>query len=304
MRHNTDRPLSRGLIKLAFRILLGEQRAHYQDWFPWLCLDPPQPLGDGKIRYKGQLIAPLMRSIDVLDPNLASELIVIGSGPSVSDARIDRIGPKTAILLNGALTLCSSHGLDPLAVVIEDERFVWRHFAIMKEAVGPQTVILMSPSVIRALCELDVDWLKGRRIVLIDNLRKPYLLQKRRDIEIATLPHVRMSHYGAGLSLIPDQGVLQGGSVAVTALQFALFWHPKKISFLGVDINNANMPRFYEESDRQAYSGILAAKQRILDHFKLGAMIAEERGIKLVTYSRHSALRDINIPFSDELFNF
>lgn len=296
-----DRPLRRGLIKVLFRILLGARRAHYQDWFPWLSLDLPSHPGKGEIRYKGKHVAKLLGSMDVLDPAVASEIIVIGSGPSVSDADLGLIGRETVVLLNGAVKLCSSHGLEPVAVVVEDERFVWRHFDMMKANISPYTAIFMSPAVIRAVCERDKAWLSGKRIVLVDSLRKPYRFPKREYGNLVNLPYVRMACENTGLSLSPDQGVFQAGSVAVTALQYALFWHPKKISFLGVDINSANLPRFYENASSYAYSGVLGAKQRILDHFRLGFELANEHGIDMVTYSANSALREIGIPFSDRL---
>jgi len=301
MRKNADRPLIRALFKIVCSVAFGRARAHYQNWLPGLSLTLPQQGANGEIRHRGVRVAALFPSDILLVPSQSSEILIIGSGPSVANAAINAIAPKTAFLLNGAINLISSHGIEPFAVAIEDERFVWRHFETMRAHVSHEVTTLMSPAVIRAVCELDPAWLEDRRIVLINDIRKPYLVRKRSSNELSALSYVLISSTGAGFSLLPDQGVFQGGSVAITAFQFAISRRPSRISFLGVDINNAEMPRFYERLGEQAYSGVSIAKQRILDHLQVGLTVAVEEGIEVVTYSSISALREIGISYDRRL---
>jgi hypothetical protein len=301
MRKNADRPLTRVLIKLVCSVAFGRARAHYQSWLPGLSLALPQQGDDGEIRYKGKRVATLFPSDIMLLSSQSSEIVIIGSGPSVSNAAVETLVPRTAFLLNGAISLISTYGIVPFAIAIEDERFVWRHFEAMKACVSGDVTTLMSPAVIRAVCELDPAWLANKRIVLINDIRKPYRAKKRSSGELSNLSFVRISSTGAGASLCPDQGVFQGGSVAITAFQFAISRRPSKIGFLGVDINNAKMPRFYERVGEQAYSGIATAKQRILDHLHIGLTVAAEQGVEVVTYSAISALREIGISYDQRL---
>jgi hypothetical protein len=191
--------------------------------------------------------------------------------------------------LNGALHLLPSVITKPLAVAIEDERFVWRHFDLLKR-IPTGCVCLLSVSVIRAICELDRTWLRDRPIVLIDNLRKPYGVARRDTAELRKLNYVRLSEDGdVGFSDDPFAGIFQAGSVAVSAAQFAVSWTPRSIGFVGIDLSNADEPRYYETTDK-AYSGIVAAQQRIVDHLVLARNIAAERGIHVVNHSPVSAL--------------
>jgi hypothetical protein len=74
------------------------------------------------------------------------------------------------ILLNGAATLADR--IHPLAVMVEDERFVFRHMEMLSGL--PRDIPLMlSSAVLRAMVELDSRVLTGRPIALIDNLTKP-----------------------------------------------------------------------------------------------------------------------------------
>ncbi len=148
----------------------------------------------------------------------------------------------------------------------------------------------MSVSVIRAICELNRTWLRDRPIVLIDNVRKPYGVARRDTADLRKLPYVRLSEDGdVGFSEDPFAGIFQAGSVAVSAAQFAVAWRPRSIGFVGIDLSNADEPRYYETTDK-AYSGIVAAQKRIVDHLIMTRNIAAESGIEVVNHSPISAL--------------
>ncbi|MQX65605.1 glycosyl transferase [Sinorhizobium meliloti] len=284
----SNRPFSRSCIKIAVRLLLGRSRAHVQDWFPGLNLELATADRDGTIQYRGELVGRLTSPLRALEEKPANVLIV-GSGPSVARCDLTRAAGSSCLLLNGALHLFPSVIAKPLAIAIEDERFVWRHFDLVKR-IPAGCICLLSVSVIRAICELDRTWLRNRQIVLIDNVRKPYGVARRDTAELRKLPYVRLSEDGdVGFSEDPFAGIFQAGSVAVSAAQFAVAWRPRSIGFVGIDLSNADEPRYYETTDK-AYSGIVAAQKRIVDHLVMTRSIAAESGIEVVNHSPISAL--------------
>ncbi|MDE1995172.1 MAG: glycosyl transferase [Rhizobiaceae bacterium] len=283
-----DRPWHRSLIKTGARLLLGGSRGHAQDWFPGLNI--VQKNGIGEVYYHRAKVADLSDP-DRLRQRSGETIFIIGSGPSIRNCDLTGIGKNSAILLNGAISLIGDEIAAPLAIAIEDERFVWRHSAMMRRKIMPGMICLFSVAVLRALCELDSHWLGDKTIILINDVRKPYGGRRRSNDAVGQLDFVRLNASGsAGLSLAPDRGVFQGGSVAISALQFALYCAPKTVGFLGIDISNAGEPRFYETGDQTAFSGIARAEARIIEHFVLAREIAAERGIDLVNFSAVSAL--------------
>lgn len=292
----SDRPLKRRLIKLGTRLLLGSSRAHVQDWFPGLRLAPQA--GRRSILYRGREVGVLL-PLDVLgEPDNGRAICIVGSGPSVAQTDLSGIGPQSAILLNGAIHLIGEPIVEPLAVAVEDERFVWRHFDLMRRKIAPGQACLFSVAVLRSICEQDVGWLKDKRIVLIDDIRKPYGERRRSMEQIRGLEFVWIDETGKfGISLDPERGVFQGGSVAVSALQFAIALQPAEVAFAGIDIRNAAAPRFYETASQTAYSGIAEAESRILGHMALAKTITDQRRIRLVNYSPVSALSQAGIPY-------
>jgi hypothetical protein len=291
----SDRPLRRTLIKLASQIFLGSQRAHYHAWLPSLSIEERGPGNPGIVRFRGEPVLQLLES-DRLIERAPHYILIVGSGPSVKGQDLSRLPERSAILLNGAISLIGSGVEEPLAVAIEDERFVWRHFAMVRDRLAADTLCLFSPGVLNAICELDGKWLAGRPVILIDNLRKPYGARRRRHAELEGFDFVTLGGE-AGFSADPDRGVFQGGSVAVSALQFALATPAERIGFLGVDISNSSAPRFYETAEDVAFSGIAGAEQRILAHIALAKRFAERKGVALINHSPVSALRTIGLDF-------
>jgi len=300
MKFQSERPLRRSLWKLAAQLVYGKRRAHFHNWLPSLALTgTPGTVGGCGVSYHGQSVAKLS-GIEALAARAGSTIHIIGSGLSVARTDLSRIGPNEAILLNGAISLIGASIAEPLAVVIEDERFVWRHFALMREKIAPSTPCLLSLGVIRALCEIEPQWLKGRTILLIDDIRKPYAGDRRTAEQLRGMNFAVLSADGAaGLSLRPDRGVFQGGSVAVSALQFALACKPETLGLIGIDIANADQPRFYEKPGQVAQSGIAGAEDRILGYFALARDVAVQEQIALVNLSPISALAKIGLAYDD-----
>lgn len=291
-----DRPFHRKIWKLAARVLFRRRRAHAQDWLPHLSLTRDECGRFDGVVFRGERVADLCK-LHVLKERAGGEIFVVGSGPSIALLKIDRIPPRTAILLNGAMDLIG-RGVAPLAVAVEDERFVYRHFRRLMMALDREIVCLLSTSALRAICELDRNWLRNRRVILIDNIAKPYGADARSVDSLKTLPFVRIGKDGAGFSLDPERGVFQGGSVAISATQFAVACAPGLVGFLGVDISNAGEPRFYEDGRSIAFSGIVRAQDRILRHIALARDVATEQGIRFENFSPPSALSECGIPFS------
>jgi hypothetical protein len=291
----SDRPFRRQLMKLFARALLGRRRAHYYSWLPSLRIMDRRDGAPGTVFYRGEKVLDLS-DIGALAHRARRRILIVGSGPSVKELSVPAVPPRQALLLNGAISLIDEGLAEPLAVAIEDERFVWRHFGMIARHVPSDVPLLLSVGAIRAICDLDRTFLKGRSVVLIDDLRKPYGHPRREDPDLSAFGFA-VRRGAAGFSSEPDRGVFQGGSVVVSALQFALATMAREIGFIGIDITNANSPRFYEEQGTSAFSGVAGAEARILEHIALANDIADYRGVRLVNHSPVSALRSIGLDY-------
>lgn len=298
----SDRPLFRQFVRLGARLFLGRGRAHAQDWFPGLSIRSAAGQGGaGKLFYKGRFVTDL-EGADALCRGSGEEVHVVGSGPSIRQMDLTRLPLRSAILLNGAINLIGDPIAEPLAVAVEDERFVFRHFDGMAARIKAGTICLFSVPVLRAICERNADFLSDKRIVLIDNILKPYGAVRQSYAGVASRDHVVLNAAKtAGISLDPDRGVFEAGSVAISALQFAIACKPRRIGFLGIDISNAAEPRFYEKSGTTAFSGVAGAERRILDHVEVALSAGRQEGIEFLNFSPVSALAKLDLKYDPRM---
>lgn len=297
MKAKSNRPFRRQVVKLLCGLLLGRNRAHYHSWLPSLSIEGRGAGRPGAVNFGGARVLQLVDA-DSLAARAGARIVIFGSGPSVKGADLSSLPPNSAILLNGAIRLIGEGIAEPLAVAIEDERFVWRHFDMIARHIPVATLCLMSPGVLRAIGECDRGWFAGRSVILIDDIRKPYGGPRRQPGALQLFDFVTLDDGGAaGFSAEPDRGVFQGGSVAISALQFALATGAREIGFLGVDISNADAPRFYEGEGEVAFSGIAGAEKRILAHIALAREFAAAKDVELVNHSPISALKTIGLDY-------
>lgn len=293
------RPWRRTAIKLG-AMVLGRKYRHFHNWMPHLQIQIEPGSRQRVIRYRGRTVVTL-RPFSILG-NAAREIVVVGSGPSVRSTDFSNLPPQSVMLLNGAISLVPDRIANPLAAVIEDERFIWKHFSMLRDHLSKTVPLILSVSVIRSICEIDPAFLSERQVILIDDLRKPYGKPRRDPKLLETLSFTSISSNGAyGFSSDPDQGVFMGHSVAVSATQFAVACNPEIVGFAGIDLSNDTEPRFYEKAGRGEPSSIAGSIEVILGHISLARDCATERGIEFRNYSPTSALALIGIAYQPTL---
>lgn len=299
MKHN--RPWSRYAVRLYCLIRYGRAGGHAEEWWPDLRLSLVKGReGRGEIVYKGRRIAPLLP----YPPSLPDreELIVVGSGPSLASQATERIPLESAFLLNGAIHLLGRYGGRPFGLVVEDDRFIYRHWRTLVETVPAETECYFSTGAIRALCEKVPGWLAGQKVHHLDFVNRPYDLPRPSLEGFRKLPFLVWSDEGnAAISLAPQAGLMPAGSVAVTAAQIVLSLAPRRIGFAGIDLTATNQPRFYEKEGDTAMSRLHVAQKRILAAFRLIRKEGGNRGIAIENYSPISLLGSVGIAYSPRL---
>lgn len=257
----------------------GRRRAHAGDWAPSLRIEAA-PYGPEKTVIFGGRLAGSLLPPSALADLAGSDITIVGRRLTPDEADMSALGSRSTLLLDGAIALVPETIARPLALLVEDERFVYRHFRDLMAGLDRSIPCLLSVAVVRAILEQDPDWLIDRPVILIDNLLKPYGENRRALAAFSRmLPVTVDAPSRAGVSLDPMLGVFQARSAVVPALQFALFCRPRIIGFVGVDI-----------SDMQS-----------LRHIKLAKAVGEPRGAIFVTYSRSPSLETLGIPYSDRL---
>lgn len=290
-----NRPVQRYPARLFCLLRYGWANAHAEEWWPHLALTLPAAGKAGEIRYRGQRLAPLL---PYPEPGPMNEVVVVGTGPSLAGQARERIPIGSALLVNGAVHLIDPQGPPPLGVVVEDERFVWRHWRTLAAKVPPGTHCYLSTSAIRALCETAPQWLASQAVHHLDFVHRPYGRSRPDGAALRKLAFLRWApDGGAAISLAPRQGLMPAGTVAASAVQIALSLAPSRIGLAGIDLSNTGKPRFYETAGSRAMSRIGAASERILATFRVFRDECATRGIALENYSPTSRLAELGVRY-------
>ncbi|WP_117235664.1 hypothetical protein [Vibrio maerlii] len=158
---------------------------------------------------------------------------IIGSGPSVKNLDYKKFTGQN-IFLNGAISLAYEHSLRIDALIIMDANFVYNRFDLIKR-LKEKTKLILSLGALCAIAERDLKLIQGHDIYLFNQTAFDKNNKFSQNI---------------------DQHVVDGGTVMAIAIQIFSANLRHNMYLLGLDISNANEPRFYESQDRQEKSGL------------------------------------------------
>lgn len=235
----------------------------------------------------------LCRSLSLYDlPNdLKSppdELFIIGSGPSIRNQHIEKLKNKNTILLNGAVSLIESVGLNPLCVLIVDELFCRKRLDLLERIPQGTNLVLTFPAIKEIAFE--------RPDIIRES--KVFLLHEKNE-SFSDVPEFHEKN----LFLFdkPTHGVFRAGTVMSAAIQLAAFIKIRNVYLLGLDIGNAESePRFYETRKDKVRTGLLRDYELlILPFMKFASSWYEQHSLKIFNCSPITKLPYSVIPYHD-----
>jgi len=215
------------------------------------------------------------------------EIFIVGAGPSIKKQKLEILKERQTALLNGSITLIKEYGLKPAFIAIIDSNFCIKRGEMLKLIPNGSRLVL-SYSAMKEIALYYPETIKNNRIFLI--------------MQMHDWKHAYLSDKGYEIFDNFDYGFLDSGSVMNLAIQTAAMKRIKNIYLAGLDIGNANEPRFYENKTDKMKSGLLKDYEtKILPFMKLASKWTKDHGIKMFNCSPVSKLPYSIIPFSDIL---
>lgn len=221
------------------------------------------------------------KSFDLLKGNYEN-IFIVGSGPSVSKQNTDKLKNKNVIFLNGSILTALEKSIIPMAYIIIDANFILNRMDIINK-IQKGTNIILSPSAIKALAFFSPQTLTENNIFILSYITEP-------------AKHKTYFEFSSN----PQKGFADGGTVMSIGIQLAYFCKAETTYLVGLDISNANQPRFYETVKNKQKCGLLKDyQQKILPFMKQAALMFKEKGMALYNCSPISKLPYDIIPYSD-----
>lgn len=284
--------LKENIIKHYLIIKRGRDNSYSFSYHPYIRI-----LNRNKIYWKNKFLFKT-HSFDKLNSN-ENDIFIVGSGPSINTQNLALLRNKKVIFLNGSIIIAKKYNILPFCLIIMDSTFIINRQNIIKE-IPPKIPLILSLSVIKALYYFMPQILKEHPVFLIENPLEPYNGTKKKISDLDKKYFYISKAGDSAFSLKPSAGLYNGGTVMSNAIQIAFYAGFKRIFLLGLDIGNANQPRFYENNKNKIKCGLLNDYEtEILPFMKATRELAEIKGISIYNCSPITKLPYEVIPYFD-----
>lgn len=280
-------------LKTIYRLFRGKQYGHNKNY--WYLFDVRRDSDCRIIRltYKSRRIK-LAKSLP--DKKKSDQLLLIATGPSVQNISKDWLRSTRADIMgvNGAISL---HGICFSYYCIIDPSFIRNRINMVKAIVSNQEITLFCNTPVlheimqnckrhEIKCSF---WLMD---MIVNNICYP-LGEKQSHPGSESNPHHHW-HNGFGFSSDMHKGIFDYGTVAYPAFQIACSLGYKKIMIAGLDMNNFDRPRFYENVYDKLPTHLDRDFISIQGAFCTAASYCDSNNIDVLNLSPGSAIKAFN----------
>ncbi|MBD2785754.1 lipopolysaccharide biosynthesis protein [Xenorhabdus sp. DI] len=258
---------------------------HNMNFWPHICISR-------NIKGKIESVFFNKRKIDIADFEFSfgKPLIIIASGPSVLDIDIGFFNSEKFDILgvNGAYKLSKSVNFKYHVII--DRTFIANRFDIVLDILNSSSLTLLTTmDCLNEILIKDCLVVIKCKLVIIEHIDQPVYKKKKELSDIVSDELIVDKNIAFSFNL--NKGFYDGNTVAYAALQIAFFLNYKEIYFAGLDMNNFNKPRFYENSgDTLSTELDENVKNIIIPCFNLSEELAKKNRIMIYNLSISSAI--------------
>ncbi|WP_333617394.1 sugar glycosyltransferase [Mixta calida] len=239
-------------FKQIYRYTHPRRYRHNENLWPYIKFSRADEGHIVSLRYRGQSIP--LYDLSALSAEKPEKLLVVATGPSVKNTNFLLLQSLPAMGLNGAWF--KHNEVTFHYYVIIDMTFLDHHMAMVKEVISQRGLIFFTTmhGIIKIIDALSLSAIKCRLALIEDacfKIMQPRIFPEEIVDRYHSVNSIDICKKHSGIAFSHDIriGVFDAGTVAYWALQIAAFMGPKKIIFAGLDMNNFEEPRFYENSD-------------------------------------------------------
>lgn len=298
------------LTKQLYRYTHKRDMRHNENLWPFIKISRNETGEISALRYKGHSIN--LTTLSSLYHQFDGEVLIAATGPSVKTIDFSSL-PTTVVTagVNGAWHLNNTLNFSLYFVV--DMTFIDRQTALLKRLIGSKKVILFTTvmGIMKLIERFSHEQIQCKICIIEDICYETYKPSiKRTDVRqaLADTPGIIFSetHPHTAFSRDVRHGVVDAGTVMYWALQVLYFLGFKKIYIAGLDLNNFNQPRFYENFNTMMPSFLEDKINNIVfPAMELASHVFKKDNITVINLSPYSALPDSVFPRKDftDVFN-
>jgi Kdo-III transferase WaaZ len=275
----------RNIYKVIYKYSHSKALKHNRRYWPYYAVERNEFTGINKIFFKKQLIVDNTQT-----PSTQKKCMLVATGPSIQDIpdSVFQQHDMDYFGVNGAISLTHVHFK---YYIIIDHNFTTKRFDLVQKVLKSECIFFTTPrcldlilrsvkpenircqmKVIETITEGKVERLMGHRETV--NLDHPYYFTAN----------------GKGFSKHIQDAVFDYFTVSYVALQIIHSLAAKEIYLAGLDMNNFNQPRFYENSENKQPTMLDQYIDDVLPAFDLASTFLKTENTHVYNLSPTSAI--------------
>ncbi len=234
--------------------------------------------------------------LSALQGSQSGDVLLIASGPSVSETNFTPLQHLPVMGVNGAWSLRPVGGF--CLYVIVDMTFFDQRLSLVKDIVSDPQVLLFTTvhGIVKLATLVGMDSVCCRLAVIEDACVKTYQPQVRKEDVFRHFQSengISFSAQDNNIAFSQDirQGIFDAGTVVYWALQILQYLGYHRIIIAGLDMNNFHQPRFYENEKNAAPSHLASQFEHVIEPgFIHASSVLQSMNIEVLNLSLNSAL--------------
>ncbi|MEA9392332.1 sugar glycosyltransferase [Acerihabitans sp. TG2] len=281
-------------FKQIYRYTRPRDYRHNENLWPYVKINRAHSGEITSLRYRGESIK--MQKISSLQERYSGRILITATGPSINDMDFSRFPPMPVIGVNGAYALQGKINFQ--FYVIVDMTFIDKKIDVVQGVISNPEITLFTTlhGIVKVINAFSSSKIKCQVVIIEDACYKIY---KRK-----VMPGSIWDTYcnAREVSICPDHkhiafnhdirtGIFDAGTVVYWALQIVAFLGFQTVYIAGLDMNNFNQPRFYENEKNKLPCFLDEKFANLIEPaFRHASQVLKKKGIIVKNLSTHSAL--------------
>lgn len=284
----------KSLLKQIYRYTHPRAYRHNENLWPYLKIKRAHQGHISELNINGEPIA--ISDISMLQHKFQGDLLLIASGPSVKETDFSTLATTPAMGVNGAISLQAHINFNFYVVI--DMTFIDQRQSIIKDVISHEEIYLFTTAhgILKIFNTFGRHKIKCHICLIEDACYKIYQAStsyNEINKKFQKSPNVMFDKNNESIAFNKDirEGIFDSGTVVYWALQIIFYLGFQRIIIAGLDMNNFDQPRFYENVNDKLPS-FLESKldSLIIPAFSLASSVCKENNISVINLSKNSAI--------------
>ncbi|QGU89466.1 sugar glycosyltransferase [Erwinia sorbitola] len=281
-------------FKQIYRYSHSRRFRHNENLWPYVKIKRASEGHISSLSVRGQPVA--IVNLSDIARKYSGDLLLIASGPSVNETDFSPLQHLPAMGVNGSWFMHDKTNFKFFVIV--DMTFIDQRQSMVKEMINDPDILFFTTvrGVVKVIEYFGYSAIRCQIAIVEDACFKsfqPQVLTEEIHQSYQDEESVSFCKTDRNIAFFKDirKGVFDAGTVAHWALQIIQFMGFSRVIIAGLDMNNFQQPRFYENENDKSPCGLEQQFSGLIEPaFRHASQVLKENSIEVLNLSLNSAL--------------